>query len=157
MFGLENISLVLRLDCLESLIKKLGSLDQQRLLSSLFILTNRKRVLLIWANQRPRGEYYLSQHLRVRLGVLDLQLGELGHTLLEVRHPPLLLHGELRLGRLGHLLEGGARLLLSARIICQAKLETVFSLTCFLPAPRLCFLPEQDPDLCLPSRSLPDI
>ena len=68
----------------------------------------------------------------MRLGVLHLELGELRHALLKVRHPPLLLHGELGLGGLGHLLEGGARLLLSAKVICQAKLETVFFLSFLL-------------------------
>ena len=48
----------------------------------------------------------------MRLGVLDLELGQVGHALLAVRHPPLLLHRQLGLGSLGHLLKRGARLLL---------------------------------------------
>ena len=31
----------------------------------------------------------------MRLGVLDLELGQVGHALLAVRHPPLLLHRQL--------------------------------------------------------------
>ena len=61
---------------------------------------------------RLDGLYRLTEHLRVRLGVLDLELSQVGHALLAVRHPPLLLHRQLGLGSLGHLLERGARLLL---------------------------------------------
>ena len=54
----------------------------------------------------------LPQHLSVGLGVLDLQLRQLLHALLAVSHSPLLLHFQLRLGRLGHLLECSAGFLL---------------------------------------------
>ena len=54
----------------------------------------------------------LSQHLSVSLGVLHLKLCQLQHALLAVSYPPLLLHFQLRLGRLGHLLECSASLLL---------------------------------------------
>ena len=55
----------------------------------------------------------LPQHLSVGLSMLHLQLCQLQHALLTVSYSPLLLHFQLRLGRLGHLLERGAGLLLS--------------------------------------------
>ena len=54
----------------------------------------------------------LPQHLSVGLGVLHLQLSQLQHALLAVSYSPLLLHFQLRLGCLGHLLECSASLLL---------------------------------------------
>ena len=65
----------------------------------------------------------LSEHLGVSLGVFDLELCQLGDTLLTVRHSPLLLHLQLGLGGLGHLLECCAGLLLSA---IRVSLRKVF-------------------------------
>ena len=67
----------------------------------------------------------LSQHLSVSLGVFDLELCQLGDTLLTVRHSPLLLHLQLRLGGLGHLLECCAGLLLSE---IRVSLRKVFKM-----------------------------
>ena len=50
MFGLENISLVLRLDCLESLIKKLGSFDLSKVIT-----------VIVYIDQSEASIYHIDQ------------------------------------------------------------------------------------------------